>query len=410
MRKGVLYAFILVVAMLAAMGIVILSSAGDVNSMRLHGDPYHFMKNQLKFLGAGIFLATCAAAFNYRRWREHWLLTIVFCVAVFALLVGVFGFRAINGSHRWIPIGPLNLQPSELAKLATVIGIAVYLDRIGWRVELFTRGALAGSIILALMAGPVCLEPDFGSTMVIALVGFLVMFTSGVRFWHMMPIGGAGLVAVGAMILSNANRMARILEFMGSNATSVGAGAAVTQSAKIAAEYQAKMALVAISRGGLWGVGLGESMQKQAYLPEAHTDFIFAVGAEELGFFFSLAVVLLFFAFFVLSLRIARAARDKLGRSLVMGMSFIIFFQAAFNLGVVCKALPTKGMALPFFSYGGTNLVCTFIAVGTILSVGIRSLKSNDIRKGRRRAPREALSDKQTSYETSEYEDGMEET
>ena len=390
MRKGVLYAFVLVVAMLAALGVVILSSAGDVNGMRLHGDPYYFMKRQLTFLAAGIVLAAAAAAFDYRRWRNQWLLTAVFFAAVFALLVAVFGFRAINGSHRWLPVGPLRLQPSEFAKLATVIALAVYLDRIAWRVELFTRGALAGSIILAFMAGPVCLEPDFGSTMVIALVGFLVMWESGVRFLHLLPIGGAGLAVVGALILSNANRMARILEFLGTSATSVGAGASVTEAAKVAAEYQAKMALVAISRGGLCGVGLGESMQKQAYLPEAHTDFIFAVGAEELGFFFSLAVVVLFALFFILSMRIALAARDNFGRSLVMGMAFIIFFQASFNLGVVCKALPTKGMALPFFSYGGTNLMCTFLAVGTILSVGIRSLQPDRVRKVRRRRPEES--------------------
>ena len=141
------------------------------------------------------------------------------------------------------------------------------------------------------------------------------------------------------------------------------------------AAYQAHMALVAIKNGGLWGVGLGESMQKQYYLPECHTDFIFAVGAEELGLFFSIAVIVLFLAFFCISVYIARNASDRFGRFLVIGMAFIIFFQAMFNLGVVCEALPTKGMALPFFSYGGTNLLSAFFAVGTILSVGIHSYR-----------------------------------
>ena len=141
------------------------------------------------------------------------------------------------------------------------------------------------------------------------------------------------------------------------------------------AEYQAYMARVAIQNGGIWGLGLGESMQKHAYLPEAHTDFIFAVGAEELGLFFSIAVIALFAAFFALSIYIARRAADRFGRFLVLGMSFIIFFQAMFNLGVVCEAMPTKGMALPFFSYGGTNLLSAFFAVGTIFSVGLHSVQ-----------------------------------
>ena len=141
------------------------------------------------------------------------------------------------------------------------------------------------------------------------------------------------------------------------------------------AQFQAHMALVAFKNGGIGGVGLGESIQKQYYLPECHTDFIFAVGAEELGLFFSIGVILLFTAFFALSIYIARNASDRFGRFLVIGMSFIIFFQAMFNLGVVCEALPTKGMALPFFSYGGTNMLCAFFAVGTILSVGIHSYR-----------------------------------
>ena len=149
----------------------------------------------------------------------------------------------------------------------------------------------------------------------------------------------------------------------------------VTTANMDAAAYQAHMALVAIKNGGILGVGLGKSMQKQYYLPECHTDFIFAVGAEELGLFFSIAVVVLFLVFFCISVYIARNASDRFGRFLVIGMAFIVFFQAVFNLGVVCEALPTKGMALPFFSYGGTNLLSAFFAVGTILSVGIHSYR-----------------------------------
>ncbi len=374
MRRGVLYTLALVVVALAALGLVVLSSAEGAHGVRLHGDPYYFLKRQLIFLGFGLGLAIAAAAFDYRRWRKNWILTVLFTIVVFILLWCVFGFRAINGSHRWIILGPARLQPGEFAKLAVVIATAVYLDKIAWRVELFKRGACVSVMIVALLALPVMLEPDFGSTMVIAAAGGLVMFISGVKFLHLLFFALCGGALVGYRVFTNANRMARILEFFGVSTDSVSGAVTVTEAAKAAAEYQAKMALVAIQRGGFWGVGLGDSMQKQLYLPEAHTDFIFAVGAEELGFFFSLAVIVLFFVLFALSVRIALAARDKLGRSMVMGMAFIIFFQAMFNVGVVCKALPTKGMALPFFSYGGTNLMSVFFAVGTILSVGIRAL------------------------------------
>ena len=154
----------------------------------------------------------------------------------------------------------------------------------------------------------------------------------------------------------------------------VGGTEVLDEAAKRAA-YQSEQALVALKNGGVTGVGLGESMQKHFYLPEAHTDFIFAVGGEELGLVFSIGVLLLFAAFFALSVYIAKKAADRLGRYLAFGMAFLVFFQAVFNLGVVCKALPTKGMALPFFSYGGTNMLSTFFAVGTILSVGIHSLR-----------------------------------
>ena len=176
----------------------------------------------------------------------------------------------------------------------------------------------------------------------------------------------------------NDNRMRRLAAFVnavfGKSAETV---EKVTTANMDPAQYQAHMALVAMKNGGLTGVGLGESIQKQYYLPECHTDFIFAVGAEELGLVFSIAVVLLFTAFFALSVYIARNATDRFGRYLVIGMSFIIFFQAMFNIGVVCEALPTKGMALPFFSYGGTNMLCAFAAVGTILSVGIHAYRDS---------------------------------
>ena len=374
MRKSALFAFGLVVATIVALGLVVLSSASEANGVRLHHDAHFFMKRQFLYLGAGVVLAAITALFDYRKWSDVQFLTWVFYIVVFIMLLAVFPplGRKINGSYRWIDLGLFNLQPSEFAKLAVVIMVSVWLDRAGWRVELFMRGALWPAILIGVLALPVMAEPDFGSTMVIGLVGFTVMLVAGVRILHMLPFAAIGGIALAYKVATNANRMARIAAFFG---IKIDVGATVVDEAAKRAAYQAHQALVAIGNGGLWGVGLNQSMQKHYYLPEAHTDFIFAIGAEELGLMFSVGTLLLFIAFFALSVYVARNAADRLGRYLVMGMSFIIFFQAMFNIGVVCEALPTKGMALPFFSYGGTNMMSAFFAVGTILSVGIHSCR-----------------------------------
>ena len=359
---------------LVTLGLIILSSASEANAIRLHNDAYFFMKRQFMYLGVGIILATLVALFDYHRWRNQWFFTILFYVTVVILLLAVFSFRAINGSHRWISLGPIRLQPSELAKLVVVIATAAWLDRSGGRVELWQRGLLAPALIIGILAGLVLLEPDFGSMMVIGLSGLLMMWLAGVRFLQILLMAGAGGAVFLVKLLSNRNRMARLFAFFGPDFVPDGAVGTMDAAAESAA-HQARMALVAIKNGGLFGVGLNKSMQKLYYLPEAHTDFIFAIGAEELGLGFSIVVLLLFVLFFAFAIYIATHAADRFGRLLVMGMAFIIFFQASFNIGVVCEALPTKGMALPFFSYGGTNLLSAFFAVGTILSVGIHSLR-----------------------------------
>lgn len=365
MRKSALCWFGLVVTALVALGLIVLSSASEANAIRLHhGDSLFFLKRQFIYLAIALVLGLFAAVFDYHRWRDYPILAWLLYIAVIALLAGVFYFKEINGSHRWIILGPVRLQPSELAKITIVIVLAVWLDRLNWHVEQFKAGALLPAVFIGIIALPILREPDFGSVMVIGLVGFLVMFVAGVRILHMLPfiILGSGVVAY--KVLTNTNRVQRLFD-----------------ENKL---YQVKMALAAIGNANIWGAGFGESMQKHLYLPEAHTDFVFAVGAEELGIIFSVGVMLLFIAFFALSIYIARNASDRFGRFLVIGMGFIIFFQAVFNMGVVCKALPTKGMALPFFSYGGTNLISSFIAVGIIFSVGLHSYRSKQSFLGRK--------------------------
>ena len=334
MRKSALFWLGLVVTCLVALGLIVLSSASAANAMRLHhGDAYFFIKRQFAYLFVGLALAAGVALFDYRRWRDHVSLAWLFYFAVLALLVAVFGFKAINGSHRWISVGPLRLQPSEFAKLSIVILLAAWLDRLGWKVELFWKGTFWPVVFIGGLAVPILLEPDFGSVMVVGLAGILLMFVAGSRLRYLFPVGLLGVGVVAFKVATNANRMARLAAFFGGSSD---AGATAMDAAAKRAAYQANQALAAIGNSNVWGAGLGESMQKYLYLPEAHTDFVFAVGAEELGIVFSVGVVLLFCAFFALSVYVARKASDRFGRLLVVGMAFVVFFQAMFNLGVVC--------------------------------------------------------------------------
>ena len=361
---------------LVAIGFVVLSSAGGPVGDRRYHDLCYFVKQQAKWLALALPLFAGAVLFDYRKWREYPWLTIALYVAVVLALCLVFGFRPVNGSRRWLILGPVRIQPSEFAKIVVVIATAVFLDKAGWRIELFWKGAAKALVIIGVPMALAVMEPDFGSTMVIALSGGVLMFISGMRFLHMFALGAAGLLTVGPLLLSNANRMRRIAAWLPDVAKEslsrwcpwLGDLTVSTEDAR-EANHQLDQALIAIRNGGETGVGFGNSMQKQLYLPENHTDFIFAIGAEEWGIAFSLLLLALFITVFVCGVVIAVKSQDRLGRLMAFGMAFLIFFQALFNMGVVTGLLPTKGLALPFISYGGTNLMTALIAVGVLINV-----------------------------------------
>ena len=377
---------------LLAVGLTLLASASEANGIRLHGNAYHFVVYQAIWLVAVAVPAMLFAMFfDYHRWQRHPWLTVAAYVVICLLLASVFGFRAINGSHRWIILGPVRLQPSEFAKIAVILATGVFLDRSGWRIELFWKGAVPAVGIIGVLAAFTVAEPDFGSTMVIGLTGFVLLLAGGMKVMHILALGGAGALAVLGIISTNINRMRRIIAWLPSSLASWTAGFLnlpdVVQDDKTRnAIHQLNQALVAIQRGGLTGVGFNKSMQKQYYLPEAHTDFIFAIGAEEWGLVFSLGLLALFTIVFVCGILIAARAPDRLGRFVAFGATFLIFFQALFNIGVVTGVLPTKGLALPFISYGGTNLVTGLVAVGLLFNVG-RQIELQNRRQRSRISP-----------------------
>ena len=377
------------VLLLLAIGFVLIASASGANGVRLYGDPHHFIVKQAIALGAALLVFGAAWAFDYRKFKQYPWLTIAMYSVIVVLMVAVLFCPARNGSHRWIRLGGFLLQPSEFAKIVAVISMAVFIDRLGWRLSLFWKGVVPLMAALGLLVGLAVKEPDFGSAMVIALAGGVTLFVGGMKWLHIGVVFLTGVGGVVPVLLKNANRMRRIMAWMpDALAQWVPQTGELSAAEADDANHQLNMALVAIQRGGVTGVGFNQSMQKQYYLPEAHTDFIFAIGAEEFGLVFSLILLAAFVTLFICGLVIAAHAQDRLGRLIAYGVTFIIFFQAVFNIGVVTGCLPTKGLALPFISYGGTNLMAALAEVGLLFNIGCRTGLQNSERNSILRASR----------------------
>jgi cell division protein FtsW len=360
--KKTLTVLLLTVVILLGLGIVLVATASNVRAQSLYKSPYAFFYRQLIWLGVATVVGFIASRFDYHYWKKQPILPILVYagIAVALALVICPGIRKeVNGSYRWLSLGPLSVQPSEFAKIAIVICLSVWMDRIGWRVTQFVKGAFVPACIIGVIAVLLLMEPDFGATMVVGVLGGGIMFVSGVRWLHLFLLGCAGLPPIIAMICLNENRMKRIIAFIS------GGGGDKT------AAYQVEQAKIAFNCGGPWGVGFNESIQKYSYLPEAHTDFIFAIGGEEFGFVFTIFVVIAFIVLLACGVLIALRAPDRLGCLLAFGMTLLLIYQAAFNIGVVTDCLPTKGLALPFMSYGGTNLVTALFAIGTLINIGM---------------------------------------
>ncbi len=366
------------VLILLAWGLIVLASAGGENGLRFGKGADYFLFQQLKWLVISIPCFCVALKFDYHKWKELPWLTFLAYVLVAVLMTWALFCREVNGSRRWIFLGSHRLlQPSELAKLLSIIVVAVFIDRSGWAIGKFLRGALCAVAIVGVFMALALAEPDFGATLVIGATAAVLFIVGGMKFVHMLALGGMGGLAIGVLLAFNPNRMNRIFSWVKSSWVGEVFGFATATDAVLsakeqAAAHQADMALVALRNGGLTGVGMNKSMQKLRYLPESHTDFIFAIGAEEWGLIFSLSLLLLFVVFFACGMIISARAPDRLGRLIAYGVTFLIFFQVILNIGVVTKLLPTKGLALPFISYGGTNLLSAMIAVGILFNIGLQ--------------------------------------
>lgn len=347
-----------VVLLLVAFGLAVLASAGSVRGRALAGDPAYFVKRQAAWLILGLAAAWTGYRLPYPLWRR-WTRPLALGAIVLLLAVLFLGPR-IGGSRRWLRVGEITVQPSELAKFAGIVMIAGRIARTPLRTQRYKEGLLIPGGLALLLASLVLLEPDVGTAVLMGGIGVVLLFVSGFR---VRPLLLAGLaLAVGGAIYVRLDpvRWLRVKAWW-------------WPERYPAVAHQLLEARNAFVLGGAT-VQPGRSIQKHYYLPEPHTDFVYAILAEEYGVTGSTSVLVLFGLFLFLGTRISRRAPDLFGALLGFGITLSVSLQAMFNIAVVTGMLPTKGITLPFFSYGGSSLVMSLFQVGVLLNIGRRAL------------------------------------
>jgi len=343
---------------LIVFGLVMISSAGVAVSQLRFGDSYYFFKHQL-FFGVlpGLFLMFVAQKIDYHFWRKFAFL--FFVVNLFLLmLVFIPGFGLnFQGASRWLKLGPLSFQPSEMLKLSIIIYLAAWFEsKRELKTDLF-EGLIPFLAILGLVGFLIIKQPDMGTLGIIVLIALSMYFISGAKTSHMVGMLGLGALALWVLVKIESYRMNRFLVFLHPELDPRGIG------------YQINQALLAVGSGGLFGLGLGHSRQKFNYLPEPVGDSIFAIISEEIGLIGAAALVILFIIFAMRGLKIVRYAPDTFGKLLAVGITSWIVFQALINMAAILGLIPLTGVTLPFISYGGTSIVFSMAAVGILLNI-----------------------------------------
>ncbi|MBN2706778.1 MAG: putative lipid II flippase FtsW [Deltaproteobacteria bacterium] len=344
-----------VVGTLLCLGLLMVFNASSIKAFHLYGQSSYYLGRQLIFaLCGGVALFFCSRV-DYHWWSRLTLPLVLLSIAVLGLvLVPGFGHQ-VKGAVRWIRTPFFNLQASEFCKLSFVIYLSAYLAKKGELISDFKRGLLPPLLVLSLLIGLLMMEPDFGSSVVIAALTVILVFVAGAKLKHLSLLGLVGLVCVVAAIAGRGYRMDRLTSFLGLGGKGI--------------SYQLKQSLIAYGAGGVSGVGAGNSGQKLFYLPEAYTDFIVAVWAEEFGFIGVAFLVFLVLALFLTGLKISRSAPDRFGTLLAFSLTLLLVLQMSINYWVSLGLLPTKGLTFPFLSYGGSSLCVSMAAIGVLLNV-----------------------------------------
>jgi len=350
----------LVFICLLSIGIIMVASSSISVAERNYGNPFYFLQRQLVFVVMGVFAAFCVFKIRLVQWEKSGVALLVFSLFLLVLVLIPGVGKEVNGSTRWLPLGVINLQVSELVKLFLLVYVAGYLVRHGEAVRSSLWGFLKPMIMVAFAGILLLMQPDFGATVIIMGTVLAMTFLAGARFIQFVSFVFIFASAAMLLVVTSTYRMQRLTSFRNPWADPFDSGFQLTQS------------LIAIGTGGWIGSGLGGSVQKLFYLPEAHTDFLFAVLSEELGFIGVTLVILLYSVLFFRSLKIAARAESAghyFAAYMAYGIGIWLSMQALINMGVNVGLLPTKGLTLPLMSYGGSSLIISCMAIGLLLRI-----------------------------------------
>jgi cell division protein FtsW len=363
--------FFVLVALLC-IGLLMIASAGVLYGESRFGDSYYFFKQQLLGLGVGFLALFVFQSIDYRVWRRF-VVPIFFIAVGLLILVFIPGFgTTVYGAARWVTIGPISFQPSEVMKLAIILYLAAWLSGSGkaqGKASDFYEGLVPFLLILSVVSFLIIKQPDTGTLGLIFIIAMSIFFASGAKLSHIASLIGASLVFLLILIKMAPYRMQRLLVFLNPEHDPSGSG------------YQITQALLAIGSGGIFGIGLGQSRQKFNYLPEPVTDSIYAVLGEEFGLMGAGIVVALFMFIAWRGFQIARGAQDEFGRLLAVGITTWIVGQAFINIGAISGLIPLTGITLPFISYGGTSLAVLLGSFGILLNISKTSTYNTLITK-----------------------------
>ena len=351
------YKLLISVIILSIFGCIMIYTSSNIWALYKFNDAFKYLKNQSIFLIIGIFLMYFLSKLDYNFYKKkaNLIIGICFILLVLVLIPGIGVIR--NGSRSWFGAFGFGIQPSEAAKIGLVIFVSKYLSNNYSIMYNIKKGVLPILSIILIFFILIMLEPDFGTACVITLSLIAMIFISKVKLSFFIKIGLTGLLGVVVLIIIAPYRMARIVSFLNPWSDPLGSGFQIIQS------------LYAIGPGGLFGLGLGNSIQKHFYLPEPQTDFIFSIISEELGFIGILIVSMLFMFIFYRCIKISLNTKDLFGKYLCFGLSFTIIFQTILNLCVVIGLVPVTGVTLPFLSYGGSSLLVSLTSIGIILNI-----------------------------------------
>jgi cell division protein FtsW len=364
---------------LALFGVVMVYSASAMLSQAENHGQFYYLLKQAIWTAIGLAVMYVMMQIDYRHLRNRKIVYGLFVVTVL-LLFSVFGFGKINGAHRWIRFGVFSIQPSEISKLTLAVFLAYFLETRAGDEQNFWRTFMPCAMVTGFLAFLIVLEPDLGTALMLGVLFLVVTYTAGVRLFHLGMAAAPALVGLVGLLIFVPWRLRRLVTFLDPWADPQNSGFQVVQS------------LIAVGSGGPDGLGFAQGKQKMLFLPFAHSDFIFAVIGEELGLVGTLAVVLVFALFLWRGIRTSLLAPERFGMLLSLGIVVVIVAQALFNISVVLSLVPTKGIPLPFISYGGSSMVPTLAAVGVLLNISQHTTGSIDLEGLRTAANSEASS------------------